>query len=93
MFSLNMIHGTWDGLNDMNSILLSRSLAKKLFGEINPLNQVVKMDASWDLKVTGVYEDLPLNSEFNAATYFAPLKRYIDEGITFVLEQVSITYF
>ena len=78
MFSLNMTHGTWDGLNDMNSILLSRSLAKKLFGEINPLNQVVKMDASWDLKVTGVYEDLPLNSEFNAATYFAPLKRYID---------------
>ncbi len=78
MLSLNMIHGTGEGLNDMNSILLSHSLAKKLFGDTDPLNQVLNMDAQWDLKVTGVYEDLPLNSEFSAATYFAPLERLLD---------------
>ncbi|MEO1052285.1 MAG: ABC transporter permease [Bacteroidota bacterium] len=78
MFSLNMIHGTRQGLSDMNSILLSESLARKLFGNENPVNQVVKMDAEWDLTVTGVYEDLPDNSELNEATYFAPLDRYLE---------------
>ncbi|MDN5200999.1 ABC transporter permease [Fulvivirgaceae bacterium BMA10] len=78
MFGLNMIYGTRDGLSDMNSILLSKSVADKLFGDTDPLNKVVKMDARWDLKVTGVYEDLPLNSELKDATYFAPLKRFLE---------------
>jgi putative ABC transport system permease protein len=77
IFSLKMKFGSRDGLTDMNSILLSASLAKKLFGDINPVNQDVKMDAKWNLKVTGVYEDLPSNSEFNEASYFAPLDRYL----------------
>jgi putative ABC transport system permease protein len=82
LLSLKMIHGTRDGLKDMKSILLSESLAKKLFGENDALNQVVTMDAKWDLKVTGVYEDLPKNSEFNEATYFAPLDLYLDGWAT-----------
>jgi len=82
MFSLDMINGSIDGLKDMNSILLSESLAKKLFGNENPVNQIVKMDARWDLKVTGVYKDLPSNSEFWEASYFAPLDRYIAGWLT-----------
>jgi hypothetical protein len=39
---------------------------------------MVKMDAKWDLLVTGVYKDLPRNSEFREATYFAPLDLYLD---------------
>lgn len=82
MFSLKMKYGTKDGLKDMKSILLSESLAKKLFGDIDPINQVLTMDAKWDLKVTGVYEDLPKNSEFNEATYFAPLDLHLDGWAT-----------
>ncbi len=78
MLTLNMKYGTRDGLNDMNSILLAETTARKLFGEGNPVGEVVRMDARWDLKVTGVYEDLPLNTEFHQATYFAPLDRYLD---------------
>jgi len=51
-----MIRGTRQGLKDMKSVLLSESLAKKLFSDADPINQVVTMDARWDLKVTGVYE-------------------------------------
>jgi ABC-type antimicrobial peptide transport system permease subunit len=36
------------------------------------------MDAKWDLLVTGVYKDLPKNSEFREATYFAPLDLYLE---------------
>lgn len=78
MFSLNMLKGTRKGLNDMNSILLSGSLANKLFKDKNPLGQVVRMDDRWDLTVTGVYEDLPINSEFSEASYFAPLDLYLN---------------
>ena len=78
MLTLRMIHGSRVGLTDMNSILLSQSLSKKLFGDIDPVNQVVMMDAKSALKVTGVFEDLPRNSEFSEATYFAPLELYLD---------------
>ncbi len=80
MFSIKMKRGTNDGLMDMNSIILSESLAKKIFGDQDPINQVLMMDAKFDLKVTGVYEDLPKNSEFSQASYFAPLDRFL-EGI------------
>jgi ABC-type antimicrobial peptide transport system permease subunit len=73
-----MLQGTWKGLDDMKSILLSESLARKIFSSSDPLNQVVTMDAKWDLKVTGVYEDLPKNSEFSEATYFAPLDLFLN---------------
>jgi len=78
MLSLTMIKGTRHGLTDMKSVLLSESVAKKLFGDADPINQVVMMDAKWDLKVTGIYEDLPKNSSFHDASYFAPLDLYID---------------
>jgi putative ABC transport system permease protein len=78
MFSLKMIHGTQKGLTDMKSILLSESTAKKIFGDRDPINQVITMDAKWDLNVTGVYEDLPKNSEFNEASYFTPLDLYLE---------------
>jgi ABC-type antimicrobial peptide transport system permease subunit len=62
---------------DLKSILLSQSLAKKIFGDQDPLNQTVIMDAKWDLKVTGVYEDLPKNSTFHEGSWFAPLDLYL----------------
>jgi ABC-type antimicrobial peptide transport system permease subunit len=78
MLTLPMLYGTRQGLQEKYSIMLSETLAKKLFGDKNPVNAIVKMDAKWDLQVTGVYKDLPKNSEFNQATYFAPLDLYLD---------------
>jgi putative ABC transport system permease protein len=77
MLSLQMLSGVRNGLNDINSLLLSQSLAKKLFGTINPVGKVVKMDGTWDMLITGVYKDLPKNSEFAEARYIAPLDRYL----------------
>jgi ABC-type antimicrobial peptide transport system permease subunit len=73
MLTLKMTAGVRSGLKEMKSILLSASLAKKLFGNSDPINQIVLMDANSALTVTGVYEDLPRNSDFAEATYFAPL--------------------
>ncbi|HVY73191.1 MAG TPA: ABC transporter permease [Puia sp.] len=62
MFSLHMIKGSLDGLSDPSSILLSASVAKALFGNSDPMGQTVKIDNKTDVKVTGVYEDLPRNT-------------------------------
>jgi putative ABC transport system permease protein len=78
LLSLNMLQGRIDGLNDINSILLSRSMAVKLFGSASPIGQVVQMDARSDMKVTGVFEDLPANSEYAEARYFAPLDKFLE---------------
>ena len=78
MFSFDMIHGSARGLSDMNTILLSRTMAQKFFKNENPVGQVIRMDAKWDLKVTGVFEDLPKNSLFNDATFFAPLELFLN---------------
>ncbi|HLG40481.1 MAG TPA: ABC transporter permease [Chitinophagaceae bacterium] len=72
MFSLEMVFGTRAGLNDPNSILLSHSLAKKLFGDTDPLDKIVQIDATTNVKVTGVFKDLPNNSEFRTTTFIAP---------------------
>jgi putative ABC transport system permease protein len=79
LFSLKMKQGRLDGLKDLNSIFLSESLAKKIFGDRDPINQMITMDAKFELLVTGVYEDLPKNSEFAEASYFAPLDLFLKD--------------
>ena len=76
MLTLKMLYGSRDGLKEQNSIFLSQTLAEKLYGKTNPVNQVIKLAGVVDIKVTGVYEDLPNNSQFGEATFFAPLKLY-----------------
>lgn len=54
-----------NALNDINSIILTESTAKLLFGTSNALNKAVRYDNKTDLKVTGIIKDLPYNSSFN----------------------------
>jgi putative ABC transport system permease protein len=92
MLSLKMIKGSRQGLKEMKSIFLSETLAKKLFEETDPINQIVTMDAKTDLTVTGVYEDIPKNSEFGDVSYFAPFELYIDGWTTVDVWDNYFTY-
>jgi len=80
MLSLQMEKGSRGGLDDPHSILLSASTAKALFGDADPMNKPVRIDNRVDVKVTGVYADLPVNSDFADLTYIAPWKLYIDNN-------------
>lgn len=52
-------------LNQLNSIVLTRSLAKKIFGsESMAMNQTVSFQGQQDCLVTGVMEDVPANTHF-----------------------------
>jgi len=64
MFSLKMLSGTRQGLNEPASIFLSESAAKAWFGNEDALNKMIKIDDRPVAKVTGVYKDFPNNSTF-----------------------------
>ncbi len=77
MLTLKMLKGSDDGLKEPNSILLSASAAKAVFGTADPINQVMKIDNKQDVKVTGVYEDIAYNTKFRSLMFIAPWKLYI----------------
>ncbi|HTE29488.1 MAG TPA: ABC transporter permease, partial [Chryseolinea sp.] len=72
LFSLKMIAGSRSGLADPHSILLSESLARTIFGNVNPLGKLIKVDNNLDVKVTGIYQDLPRNTSFNDLGFILP---------------------
>jgi putative ABC transport system permease protein len=77
MLSLKMIKGTQSGLSDISSILLSKSASEALFGDDDPLGKMVKIDNKLNVKVTGVYEDLPYNTDFQEMSFLAPWDLYL----------------
>lgn len=44
------------------SIVLSEALAKKYFGDADPMGQLMKWDGTMDLQVTGILGEIPRNS-------------------------------
>lgn len=76
VFTLKMLHGTRDGLRDPASILISESTAEAFFGDEDPMNKMMRIDNRMDVKVTGVYEDLPRNTTLNGLQFIAPWDLY-----------------
>jgi putative ABC transport system permease protein len=72
MLSLSMQSGSWKGLKELHSIMISASTAKALFGDADPMNKTVNLNNRTDVKVSGVYEDLPKNSDFYGVQFFCP---------------------
>ncbi len=72
MLSLHMLRGSGKGLDDKRSILISGSMARALFGELDPVGRTVSLNVDLPLTVTGVYQDFPLNSSFHEVNFIAP---------------------
>jgi putative ABC transport system permease protein len=64
MLTLNMIRGSYNHFSDPSSILISESLAKSLFGNDDPVNKIISVNREFEVKVMGVYENLPFNTDF-----------------------------
>ncbi|MEO6980641.1 MAG: ABC transporter permease, partial [Mucilaginibacter sp.] len=79
MLTLDMTMGTRGALKDPSSIFLSQSVAKAVFGNADPIDKVVKLDGT-NLKVAGVYQDLPANATFNNVAFIAPWEVYANTG-------------
>jgi ABC-type antimicrobial peptide transport system permease subunit len=87
MLTLKMQKGSWSGLQDPQSVFLSESTAKALFGNTDPINKPVKVDTDMQLKVTGIFKDFPQNTEFREVQflgswdYFLEHNRYMKQKL------------
>lgn len=63
VFDFKIIDGATTGaLDKPGSIVITETLAKKIFGSENPIGKTVKLNQTTDLNVTAVLADLPKNS-------------------------------
>jgi len=77
MLELIIIDGVRDGLKEKNSIMLSETTAKQLFGSEAAVGKIIKVNNAEDLMVTAVYKDIPQNNSFSDMEYIIPWKHYI----------------
>ncbi len=68
VFSFPLLKGNPEtSLKDPNMLVMTQSLAKKYFGDEDPMGKTIEMQASGDklfFQITGVMEDIPQNSHF-----------------------------
>jgi ABC-type antimicrobial peptide transport system permease subunit len=80
MFSFPLIEGdVKTALAHPHSIVLTEEMAKKYFGNDNPIGKILRMDNSADFVVTGVLQNIPDNSIIRFE-FLAPLS-YIMERV------------
>jgi ABC-type antimicrobial peptide transport system permease subunit len=77
LLDLQIIEGIREGLKDKNSIMLSETSAKKIFGSNTAIGKIVRVNNEDDLMVTAVYKDIPENNSFSEMDYLIPWKHYV----------------
>jgi ABC-type antimicrobial peptide transport system permease subunit len=70
LYSFEMLEGQWSGLNEQESIMISRSAALALFGTDKVLDKNLRLNSAFELKVTGVFEDFPRSSSLHGVKFF-----------------------
>jgi len=81
MFTLEFLKGTEaNALNDLHAIVLTESMAKKLFNAIEIIGKPLKFDNKQEYIVTGVIKDLPSNTAFNTIEWLTNFEVYFKEN-------------
>ncbi|WP_217451921.1 ABC transporter permease [Mucilaginibacter humi] len=66
MFSFPLLKGNnAHALDDAGNIVVTEKLAKKLFGDTDPLGKLIRVDSKDSYKISGVLKDLPNNTQFD----------------------------
>lgn len=65
MLELPFIKGSANSaFQQLNSVVISETMAKKFFGDADPIGKALKVNNDQDFLVTGVFKDLPKNSSY-----------------------------
>ncbi len=67
IFDFTYLAGDSSAIDDPSGVAISETLAKKYFGDEDPIGKVITLDNEFDFHVTAVISDVPLNSHFNSA--------------------------
>lgn len=78
IFTFDFIHGDVETvLNNPNDIIISESIAKKYFGNSDPMGEIITVSREHDYKVVGVFKDMPANSHFHFDIVL-PIDKYFE---------------
>lgn len=58
-------------LTEPNTAVITERIAKKFFGDQDPINQIIRFENKLDFKITGILRDLPVNTDRREEIYFA----------------------
>lgn len=93
VFTVPFIQGDPEtALKQPNSIVLTRSMARKYFGEEDPIGKSLNADNRRDYQITGIVEDVPRNSHFHY-DFLASLETYEDSRSPIWISNNYLTYF
>ena len=59
VFDLSLIKGDKNALNHPNQAIISKSFAKKLFGQNEAMGQIIRLENQSKVQIAGIFEDLP----------------------------------
>ncbi len=81
-------------LTDLNSVIISETVAEKYFGADDPVGKMIRVNAAFDFEVTGVFKSLPFNShmDFDFLISFRNLER-IFPGTSLIANWGQFNYF
>ena len=77
IFDFTYVYGDAKALQDPSGLVLTEASAIKYFGRTDVVNETITFDNEFDFHVTGVIEDLPLNSHFSSLVI-------ADAGLNFI---------
>ena len=79
LFNFPMLQGDAKAaLTQPNTVILTERMARKYFGETNPINKTIRLNNKVDFRVTGVLKDLPANTDRKTEIFvsYNTLKQY-----------------
>ena len=89
VFSLPLVQGNpATALREPRSLLLTQRMARKYFGDEDPMGRTLSVDGSWPLTVTGVLRDLsprthmPFEFLVSLSTFYAHAGDWVDKAKT-----------
>jgi putative ABC transport system permease protein len=81
MFSFRLLRGNAStALRNGNSIIVTESIARKYFGEQDPLGKIIQLNDGWSpglFEISAVIEDVPENSHFTF-DFLLPMKTLLE---------------
>ena len=79
-------------LKNPNELIITESVAKKYFGDENPLGQTLNLNRTTDLKIVGVIQDLPHNTHlhFDMLASFETFRSFFNDPSFFETQWVWV---
>ena len=72
VFTIPLLKGNpATALEGQNKAVISESMARKYFGDVDPMGEVMRLDNTFSFTITGVMEDFPGHTHFTADMFLS----------------------